>query len=266
MQKNKIKITREDLKRNELIEFFKRIKTYFQEKNEKLKPIIIGGLVAAIIVVIVWISIKKKIEEANERYTNALYKYTNSIFQGSPSYDHIIGELQGAYNTFTKTNLAKIMILNIADAYYRNKDYPNALTHYDKFLKANNNPTFAALAKYGKSLVFIEQQDFGSAINLLKELAADNTAEFIRPEILIQSAIVYSKLKDDENAKKSLEEIINNPELENSSWKIYASYLMILLQQKKNLPEINYNLATSSADNISDTTDILNFFDTKTVK
>ncbi len=241
MAKN-IKITKQELKKNDMLDLYGRTKDYIAVHSDKIKPVLIGAFVVIAAVIIIFVSIRKKMDDANERYTEVLYKYTNSIFSGSYSYDHILGELQGAYNTFTKSNLSKIMILNIADVYYRNKDYQNALINYDKFLKLNSDPTFSAVANYGKALVYIQQKNYGDALNQLKDLAASKNAEFIKPEVLIQTAITYSRLKDDANAVNALSEITGNEQFKDSSWNLYANYLRVLLTQKKNLPDINYVL------------------------
>jgi len=236
----KIKITKQELKKNDLLEALSKIKNYFISNKQRIKPYIIGACVIIVVAVLLTTAIRKKKNEANEIYTGALYKYASNMFEADANYDQIIAEFEKAYNTYSKSKLSKLTLLNIADAYYRKNDYQNALNYYDRFLAASSDPIFKSFGTYGKALSLAQLRKSDEALQLFESLLTNESADFIKADVLIQCAIILSNRNEIDKALSYLQRISTDANYKDTSWKSYADYLSAYLKQKKYLPAVEY--------------------------
>jgi len=240
----KIKFTKSELKKNDLAELLVNIKNYFTNNREKLKPIIISVVFIALIALVILITFARKRNQINDIYTEALYKYSQKLYNSNEKYDEVIAELQRGYNTFSSSDMSKIMLLLTADAYYRNADYQNAIVSYDKFLNKLNDKRFKAFGQFGKALTLFQQNKLDEAATLFENIIKENST--VSAEAHIQLALIYSKQNKDNQAIELLDKFINNPQFKDTNWIDYAQYLRTVIFQKKNIGNINYNISKSN--------------------
>jgi len=251
MEKEKIRITKEDLKRNDLLDIIYRIKDFFSENKQQLKPYLIIGGVVIVAVIIFVTSINRKKADANDIYTEALYEYSNKIFSNDTDYDQIISQFQKAYNTYSSSNFSKVILFNIADAYYRKGDYQNAIINYDKFISAAPDKKFETMGRFGKGLSMMQLKKYEDALKIFETLLPDENARLVKPDIIIQCAIANSQLNNAAKAEEYLKKISDDTSYAETSWKNYADYMKILLKQKNQMPTVNYSLLDSGLTDTS---------------
>ena len=246
----KIRISKRDMKKNDLAEIISKIKIAIENNKNRIKPFLIGFAVAIVLIVGIIAVIKNKKSNANELYVSALEKYSNAAFTANSNFDQSIAEFEKAYGTYTGSNQAKIILLNIADAYYRKKDYDKAVLNYDKFLKSNSDSRFEVLGLLGKAMALSQQKKRDEALNILEGLIKNPDADYIKADAIVQIAIIYEIDGKTDKAVENLNMIINDEQYKESNWKLYAEYLALYMKQKKNYPAVNYDLATSIENNM----------------
>lgn len=264
MEKEKIHITKEELKRNDLLDIIYRVKDYFTVNKEKVKPYLIGGAVVILAVIIFVTSINRKKADANSIYTDALYEYSNKIFSDDKNYDSIISSFEKAYNTYSSSNYAKLILFNIADAYYRKGDYQKAIESYDRFITAAPDKKFETMGRFGKGLSMMQLKKYSDALIIFELLLPDENARLVKPDIIIQCAIANSHTNNISKSEEYLKKICNDTTYAETSWKNYADYLMVFLKQKNNTPAVNYSLTDIDTSFIKHTP-ALAAADTKTI-
>ncbi len=242
----KIRITKQEMKKNDLAELLSKLRLLFEKNKDRMKPIAIGVFVSILLIVGIMAVIKNKKSNANEIYSSGQEKYSQNIFNAGSNFDQSIAEFEKAYNTYSSSNQSKITLLNIADAYYRKNDYDKALINYEKFLKANSDDRFEVLGLFGKAMTLSQQKKYDESLQILENLLKNEDADFIKADIIVQSALIYNNNGKTEKAVETLNLIISDEHYKNSNWKIYADYLALYIKQKQYFPNVEYDLSKIS--------------------
>jgi tetratricopeptide (TPR) repeat protein len=266
MKKN-IKIDKKDLKRNEFAEFLFKIKDYFVTHPEKIKKYVIGIVIGIAVIIIISVSIKNKIKEADNIYSQAFVKYNQKLNNPFSDYDDVIAELKKGYNVFSKTDKSKLMLLDTADAYYRNKNYEMAIEFYNNFISNSDDGLLIRTAETGKMLSYIGLNQYDKALKISEKLLnSDN--QFLKSDILVQTALINMELKKYSESEELLNQLIDDEFYKDSQWKRYAEYLKVLNIQKQKgiIDKIDLTIPVKSDEPLMSDTDVLNeFSDTSSV-
>ncbi len=218
----RVKISRKDLKKDELQEISVQVVNYLTAHGNKVLVIAALIIVVFLTLVLVDMSAKSKKETTSALFTRARQLY--SI--GAGEADVSTGTLESALADFTNiikqypTSVeASLSLYYIANVNYNLQQYEKAIDNYNKFLSTGiKNDTYNLIAKTNIAYSYENLGDYGNAVKILKELydnlpkktEGESSNDYISRSIAWDLGLAYENLKDIPEATAVYQKIIKN--------------------------------------------------------
>jgi len=197
MQKPGKKITRRELKEDQLVIYYFKARS-FLERHGKTVGFGVLGLIAA--AVIVYLVINSRIQ-ANIAASNSLFQA--QMFMNRGEFQPAQEQLKFALEAYSGTRNATEALLLLARVHYKTESYDSAEYYADRFLKKGSGNSILMKSK------FKEAGDSYSAA------AHRFPRQFTAPMYLLDAARCYELAGERQSAIASCEELIHNyPESE----------------------------------------------------
>ncbi len=231
MAKIKHAEARKLIKRNEMQELIEAVSEYFKKNTENA---IIAAVAAVLVVIAVPVIIngKKQSEEKASLLLSQASRYMNSPvvdMENATLYgffrtekeksDKVIATYNEIMQKYKGTQAAKLSYLGLADAYYANGFYKEALEYNKTFAEKFKNSAFYSKACAGAGYASMGLGDYNGAAQWFEKSLAANPSD---NDSLLRLAECRMKLNDKEKAREALEKVIKNSE-EGSYWAVSAS-------------------------------------------
>ena len=152
----------------------------------------------------------KAIEEFKEavsldkNYSEA-HNYLGTLYSDSGLWDKAIEEYKKALNNYLY-DTPSMALYNMAWAYYSKKDYKAALDKYQEALNTDPLTRLRPQIEKNVGLIYFDQDNVLEAIRHFKKSVELDSSLFDAQFLLGQC---YLKIKDNKNAKKSFQAVIN---------------------------------------------------------
>lgn len=209
---NKVKISRKDLKKDELAEASSKVVEYLTKQGNNV--LIATGTALAIIIIIIIVSLysTSKEEKANELFTSARNLYDLALNESPPSSTTLKASLEifenliSSYNGNIEEALAYLYEGNI---YFNLQDYEKAIDAYNKFLSSNKNATYSIVAKTNIAYCYKNMGSAEKAIDLFKNIS-ETSSGYVKESSLLDLGLTYEKINNNGEAVKIYQDFIKN--------------------------------------------------------
>lgn len=203
MQSSKRKISKKDLKEDQLITFYYNSKA-FLEKNSKLAT---GVLVGIIAVVIISVLVIRSRTQANIVAGSELYKANVEYSQNN--FRQAVDQSLSLIDTYPGTRNAAEAKLLLAKAYFRMADFDSSLFYADNFLnKHAGDPILTSTAMNVKAASLEEKGEFIAAAEIYANGAAKFSNFYTAPGFLFNAGRCYYMAGDYNKAIDLLKRLI----------------------------------------------------------
>ena len=203
MLKPRKRITKKTLKEDKLVTFYFNAQTWVSENS---KIIIIGA--AAIVIIFVvslfYTNSKTKSESsASVELTQAVRAFQeNDIQKALPLLNNIV-------ENYGNTQSGKLARFYLANSFYKNGDYENALKNFKKFSSGfSGDDLIKSSAMAGIAACYEQQGDYVNAAEQYEKTADKFSKTFMAPAYLVKAARCYNLAQNSEKAILLLDKII----------------------------------------------------------
>jgi tetratricopeptide (TPR) repeat protein len=221
-KKMKHKQVMELVKRNEAQDAFKSAAAYASKNTENLIIVVVAAIVIGVGVPLFLNGRKTNEIKAQQVLSKANYFLTRPVMDQKDAQmygmfrtkDERLEKAVMAYNeivqTYKGTNTLPYAYLGIADAYYNNAKYKEALEYYDTFLEKFPKHFLTPMALAGRAYANYEQGKYSEALADLKTALEKYKGAYNYADMRMKSADCLVQLKDFSGAKQEYEGIIKD--------------------------------------------------------
>jgi tetratricopeptide (TPR) repeat protein len=208
------------VKRNEAQEVFKNASDYASKNTENIIIALVAVLVLGVGIPLFLNGRKANEVKAQQILAKANYFLTRPVMDQKDAQmygmfrtkDERLEKAVMAYNeivqTYKSTNSMPYAYIGIADAYYNNAKYKEALEYYNTFLEKFPKHYMTPLALAGRAYVNYEQGKYQDSLADLKTVLEKYKGAHNYNDVRIKSADCLVKLNDFSGAKQEYEGII----------------------------------------------------------
>jgi len=203
MLKPRKRITKKALKEDKLVTFYFNAQTWIDENS---KSLFIGF--AAIVIILAAGLLYNNSKKKAESYASVELAKAVSAFQEN-DYQNAIPLLNNLVENYGNTRSGKLGTFYLANSFFNNGDYVNALKNFKKFsssFKGDNLVQSSAMA--GIAACHEQQGDYINAAKQYEKTAEKFTNTFMAPVYYVKAARCYNLAQNSEKAKILLEKII----------------------------------------------------------
>jgi tetratricopeptide (TPR) repeat protein len=210
------------LKRNEAQEVLKTATTYASKNMENLIIAVVAAIVIPVGLILFFNGRKTNEIKAQQVLSKANYFLTRPVSDQKDAQmygmfrtkDERLEKAVMAYNeiiqTYKGTNSLPYAYLGIADAYYNNGKYKEALEYYNTFLERFPKHFLTPMALAGRAYANYEQGKYSDALADLKTGLEKYGDSYNYADMRLKSADCLVQLKDFTGAKQEYEAIIKD--------------------------------------------------------
>ncbi len=208
MLRPKRRISKKELKQDELLEFLFNAEQ-FVRKNQKALIYAVIGVVVVVVVALMMINSRKKADLA----AAALVGQAQAAFdQGN--YQQVISDLDPTINTYKGTQSAGIGIFYLGSASYRLSKYDDAQKYFQQYLdNYDEDPVLSASASATLGAIAVNDSDYAAAVQHYKTAARRAPYKFLAEEYSLQAAKNAFRSGDLNSAKTLLTQLLSNEDL-----------------------------------------------------
>ena len=202
MLKPQRKITRNEIKRDPLLETLDRIESGF-ENNKKTVTNIGVFLIASIIgLYIIYNNSKQNELESNSAFGIAMIAYTNNDYKNAKF------QFETILSNFDDTDGSDIANYFLGKIAYKNNNYDDANLYLNNYLNSASEPLMACGAIKLLHSISSQKSNYNESIDILKKGNKFNLSEGSKLELQVLEIITDIKLNDFANARKKLDKIL----------------------------------------------------------
>jgi predicted negative regulator of RcsB-dependent stress response len=202
MLKPQRKITRNEIKRDPLLETLDRIESGF-ENNKKTVTNVGVFLIASIIgLYIIYNNSKQNELESNSAFGIAMIAYTNNDYKNAKF------QFETILSNFDDTDGSDIANYFLGKIAYKNNNYDDANLYLNNYLNSASEPLMACGAIKLLHSISSQKSNYNESIDILKKGNKFNLSEGSKLELQILEIITDIKLNDFANARKKLDKIL----------------------------------------------------------
>ena len=228
MGKMKHKEVRKLIKQNEFQDALVNAKEYFEKNTEN---IIIASVVVLIIIIAVPLYINNKkqkevkaeqlLSQANHFVNRPVSTDENAAMYGfftskEEKFDKATTAYMEVLQGYKGTKSIPPAYLGLANAYYNNGQYKEAIEYYNSFIEKFPEHDLLPEAISGRAYTLFQQEKYGEAAQEWEKVLADFPGVFTYYDIMLKIADCYVKIKDNAKAKELYEKIVK--EKKGSHW------------------------------------------------
>jgi predicted negative regulator of RcsB-dependent stress response len=202
MLKPQRKITRNEIKRDPLLETLDRIESGF-ENNKKTVTNVGVFLIASIIgLYIIYNNSKQNELESNSAFGIAMIAYTNNDYKNAKF------QFETILSNFDDTDGSDIANYFLGKIAYKNNNYDDANLYLNNYLNSASEPLMACGAIKLLHSISSQKSNYNESIDILKKGNKFNLSEGSKLELQVLEIITDIKLNDFANARKKLDKIL----------------------------------------------------------
>jgi len=202
MLKPQRKITRNEIKRDPLLETLDRIESGF-ENNKKTVTNVGVFLIATVIgLYIIYNNSKQNELESNSAFGIAMIAYTNNDYKNAKF------QFETILSNFDDTDGSDIANYFLGKIAYKNNNYDDANLYLNNYLNSASEPLMACGAIKLLHSISSQKSNYNESIDILKKGNKFNLSEGSKLELQILEIITDIKLNDFANARKKLDKIL----------------------------------------------------------
>jgi predicted negative regulator of RcsB-dependent stress response len=203
MLKPRKRISKKELKQDQLVTLYFQANTWL-ENNLKY---VIGAALVIVVLFALGIFFSSSSKSSNQKASVELFRAVRTSESG---------DVQGALTLFNSlvekygnTKSGKMARYYLANAFYKNQDYDNALIQYQKFSKSFSGDDYIVLsALAGVASCMEQKQQFDKAAPLFENIVKKYPKSFDAALYLLKASQCYSKANNTARANALLEKII----------------------------------------------------------
>ena len=196
------KITRNELKRDPLLDTLDKIESGFE--NNKKTVMNVGLLIIAFVVgiYIYYNNSKQNDLESDSAFGIAMIAYSNADYESAKF------QLETVISNFNGTDGSDMAHYFLGKIAFKNNKYDDAKTYLNKYINSASNPVIACGAI--KILHSISSQDgnHSESLDILKKGNKFNLGSASKLELQLLEAFTNIKLNDFTNARKNIDDIL----------------------------------------------------------
>lgn len=200
MLKPRKKITRKELKQDQLVTTYFKVVEYLKNNRRLVSGTITGIVIAAIVVVIYLNNRRSQNAEATTELAQVLQMFDGGAYQvainGDPA--HNITGLKSIVDNYGSSEAGERAKVYLGDCYYYLGDYDNALKYFKDYDGSDRLLEASALA--GVAEVYETKNDYAKAGEYFERAAARDSKNFLAPQYLVGAARDYIKAGKKERA------------------------------------------------------------------
>lgn len=201
----KVKITKRQLKEDELVQVTFKATSFVQEH---LNAIVITILAIAIIaggISLYNFYHSKNLKEASVLFYQAYLDYKDENF------DNALTNFQKLYDSYSGTSIGKEALMYLGNIYYRKAQFEDAQKYFKKCAGTfSDEHPFNISAKEGLAACFEAQGNFEDAAKNYKKIALQVNDKVISPRNLMAAGRAYDAAGKRDEAQKLFQEIVDN--------------------------------------------------------
>jgi predicted negative regulator of RcsB-dependent stress response len=202
MLKPQRKITRNEIKRDPLLETLERIESGF-ENNKKTVTNVGVFLIATVIgFYIIYNNSKQNELESNSAFGIAMIAYTNNDYKNAKF------QFETILSNFDDTDGSDIANYFLGKIAYKNNNYDDANLYLNNYLNSASEPLMACGAIKLLHSISSQKSNYNESIDILKKGNKFNLSEGSKLELQVLEIITDIKLNDFANARKKLDKIL----------------------------------------------------------
>ncbi|MEW6089083.1 MAG: tetratricopeptide repeat protein [bacterium] len=211
------KISKTELKRNELIEWLK-LTAYYFKNNIKVVIITVTSIIFIIIAGSSILYIKRK----NNRLSQEMLFQAINIYHSNPSQPGetgkktLIDSISGLKNVIDKypnTQSASIAYFYLGNLYYQLADYQQSLQYYNDFAKKYPRHELIHLVHKNTANIYESLKNFDEAVKIYEDLINMHGIDLKeKDDLKLNLARIYEIQNQIDKAKKIYAELSNNEE------------------------------------------------------
>ena len=202
MLKPQRKITRNEIKRDPLLETLERIESGF-ENNKKTVTNVGVFLIATVIgLYIIYNNSKQNELESNSAFGIAMIAYTNNDYKNAKF------QFETILSNFDDTDGSDIANYFLGKIAYKNNNYDDANLYLNNYLNLASEPLMACGAIKLLHSISSQKSNYNESIDILKKGNKFNLSVGSKLELQVLEIITDIKLNDFANARKKLDKIL----------------------------------------------------------
>jgi outer membrane protein assembly factor BamD (BamD/ComL family) len=210
------------VKRNETQEFMTGATDYFKKNTEN---IIIGAVIVVVVVIAIplYMNSRATAEVKAEQSLSEANYYVNRPILDDPQaaqyglfrtnkdkYEKVEAAYNNVLQNFKGTKAYAQAMLGLADAYFNNGQYKEAIEYYSSFVEKYPKHPQAADAASGKAYALYQQGQYADAAKQWELVLKDYNGGTAINDVKLKLASCYAMLKDNAKAKALCGDIIKD--------------------------------------------------------
>jgi tetratricopeptide (TPR) repeat protein len=205
MLKPRKRITKKELKQDQLVTFYYEANAWI-EKNLKY---VTAGALALLVVLVIGVLISNSNKKAGLKASVELTKAVR-IFESGDT-QAALSLLNTIVKDYGSTQSGRFARYYLANAFYKNQDYDNALTHYKKFAASFNGDQYLHISALAGVASCLEQkQEYAQAAESYEKIVDKNPKIFNAALYLLKAAQCYTSAGNATRSVEPLDKIIKD--------------------------------------------------------
>ncbi len=208
MLKPKRRVSKKELKQDELLEFLYKAETFIRQRKKLLSYAIFGVAV----IVVVGIMMYNSRQNAEIQAAAALGSAQTLYDQGE--YQQVIDQLEPVTADYRGTKSAGIGVFYIASACDRQGNHAEARKYYRQYLdRYDNDPLLSASALASLAAIHTDQGNFDEALDHYQKAIRRAPHRFLAQRFTLAAAEVAFTSGSPDNARSMLTTLLENEDL-----------------------------------------------------
>ena len=203
MLRPKKRLSKKEIKEDKLVTLYFNAQEFIQQ-NSKWMLIGAGGIVAIVVISILFASSKRTAERAaSAEFIKGRVEYN------AGRYENAVDILKSMVDNYSGTNSAKQGMLYLANSFYAMADYDQALEYYDNFArKYKGEDVLIVSAICGSGNCLVAKGDYSAAAEKYMQVIEKYPQSLKAPEALLDAGLAYMEAQNKENAVKAFERLV----------------------------------------------------------
>lgn len=224
MVKQQRRISKKEIKQDELLEFLYKGER-FVRRNTKLLSYVGIGIVAVVVIGLLMYNSRQNAEQQMAAALGA----AQPLFD-QQNYEQVIQELEPAVNQYSGTENAGIGVFYIASSHFRLEEYEQAKEYYQEYLnKYDNDPVLGAAAQAALGDIARHGGNPGDAMEYYRKASRRAPHKFLVQKYSLEAARSAIGAGETQQARKLLTGLLESEEIQ-SGYRTEAKELMASLQ------------------------------------
>jgi len=222
------RVTKEELKGNELIFYIQKIVEFFKKYWEKLRVILLIAGVAILFITLFILGEIRNNESAMRELNYALATYQNQQVPAQERYTKAKDALKAMVDRYPRSNIKYETLFYLGSCHYFLHEYDEAIGVFTKCIGKMKKGSFEIYILQGLGKSNEGKGNYSEALRLYIQAADKYPKHFFTPDILLDIGRCYEKLGKADEAVKTYQKILDS--FPDSGWTREAKIRMNILK------------------------------------